>query len=122
MKDEFSDRHQAIKLRLAGHSVEYICQTLGRSREWFHTWWRRYQAMGVAGLYDLTRANHRPRASRRTWNARSSASDDDSNRNSILRHATVSSGPARSWPNSRLCMCGHCHASAPSNASWSATG
>lgn len=60
MKDEFSDRHQAIKLRLAGHSVESICQMLGRSREWFHTWWRRYQAMGVAGLYDLTRANHQP--------------------------------------------------------------
>ncbi len=60
MKDEFSDRHQAIKLRLAGHLVESICQTLGRSREWFHTWWRRYQAMGVAGLYDLTRANHPP--------------------------------------------------------------
>jgi putative transposase len=60
MKDEFSDRHQAIKLRLAGHLVESICQTLGRSREWFHTWWRRYQAMGVAGLYDLTRANHQP--------------------------------------------------------------
>ncbi len=60
MKDEFSDRHQAIKLRLAGHPVEYICRTLGRSREWFHTWWRRYQAMGVAGLFDLTRANHQP--------------------------------------------------------------
>ena len=45
MKDDFSDRHQAIKLRLAGHPVEYICRTLGRSREWFHTWWRRYQAM-----------------------------------------------------------------------------
>jgi len=60
MKDEFSDRHQAIKLRLAGHSVEFICQTLGRSREWLHFWWRRYQALGVAGLYDLTRANHQP--------------------------------------------------------------
>jgi transposase InsO family protein len=60
MKDEFSDRHQAIKLRLAGRSVEDICQTLGRSREWFHLWWRRYQAMGVTGLYDLTRANHQP--------------------------------------------------------------
>ena len=56
MKDEFSDRHQAIKMRLAGQSVEVICQTLERSREWFHTWWRRYQAMGVAGLYDITRA------------------------------------------------------------------
>src|SRR5512136_2271053 len=60
MKDEFSDRHQAIKLRLAGYPVEYICQTLGRSREWFHTWWRRYQAMGMAGLYDLTCARHQP--------------------------------------------------------------
>ncbi|MBI2330741.1 MAG: DDE-type integrase/transposase/recombinase [Chloroflexi bacterium] len=56
MKDEFSDRHQAIKLRLAGQSVEVICQTLERSREWFHLWWRRYQAMGAAGLYDVTRA------------------------------------------------------------------
>jgi len=60
MKDEFTDRHQAIKLRLAGRSVEAISQALGRSREWFHTWCRRYQAMGVTGLYDLTRANHQP--------------------------------------------------------------
>jgi putative transposase len=59
MKDEFSDRHQAIKMRLAGQSVEVICQTLERSREWFHTWWRRYQAMGAAGLYDLTCARQR---------------------------------------------------------------
>ena len=56
MKDEFSDRHQAIRMRLGGQSVEVICQTLKRSREWFHTWWRRYQAMGAAGLYDITRA------------------------------------------------------------------
>jgi len=56
VKDEFSDRHQAIKMRLAGQSVEVICQTLERSREWFHTWWRRYQSMGAAGLYDVTRA------------------------------------------------------------------
>ncbi len=60
MQDDFSDRHQAIKLRLARYAVDYICQTLGRSREWFHLWWRRYQAMGVEGLYDLTRANHQP--------------------------------------------------------------
>ncbi len=59
MKDEFSDRHQAIKLRLAGQSVEVICQTLERSRDWFHTWWRRYQAIGTAGLYDVTRARQR---------------------------------------------------------------
>ena len=60
MKDEFSDRHQAIKMRLAGQSVERICQTLGRSREWFHTWWRRYLAMGVNGLFDSTRARRQP--------------------------------------------------------------
>ncbi len=59
MKDEFSDRHQAVKMRLAGLSVETICQTLERSHEWFHTWWRRYQAMGPTGLYDLTRARQR---------------------------------------------------------------
>jgi transposase InsO family protein len=60
MKDEFSDRHQAIKLRLAGQSVETICHTLDRSREWFHTWWRRYQTLGAAGLFDLSRARHQP--------------------------------------------------------------
>jgi putative transposase len=60
MKDEFTDRHQAIKLRLAGYSVAHICQTLGRSLNWFHSWWRRYQAMGVAGLFDLTSARQRP--------------------------------------------------------------
>jgi transposase InsO family protein len=60
MKDEFSDRHHAVKQRLAGQSVETICQTLGRSREWFHTWWRRYQALGAAGLFDLTHARHQP--------------------------------------------------------------
>lgn len=60
MKDEFSDRHQAIKMRLAGQSVEEICQTLGRSRQWFHLWWRRYQGLGTAGLYDLTSARHQP--------------------------------------------------------------
>jgi putative transposase len=60
MKDEFSDRHQAVRLRLAGQPVEQICQALGRSRVWFHTWWRRYQALGVTGLFDLTRATHQP--------------------------------------------------------------
>ena len=68
MKDEFSDRHQAIRLRLAGQSVEHtrtcggagVCQVLGRSRVWFHIWWRRYQALDVTGLFDLTRATHQP--------------------------------------------------------------
>lgn len=56
MKDELSDRYQAIRLRLAGQPVEHICQVLGRSRAWFHFWWRRYRALGPDGLYDLTRS------------------------------------------------------------------
>ena len=45
MKDELSDRDRAIQIRLAGQSVDAICKTLGCSREWFHAWWRRYQAI-----------------------------------------------------------------------------
>jgi hypothetical protein len=61
MHNELSDRHQAIKLRLAGQAVEDICHLLGRSRDWFHTWWRRYRAHGPNGLLELTRANVQPR-------------------------------------------------------------
>ncbi len=60
MNNEFADRQQAIKLRLAGQSVEAICQVLKRSRNWFHTWWRRYRALGPKGLFDLTRTNVQP--------------------------------------------------------------
>jgi putative transposase len=58
MSDELSIRQTAIRLRLAGESVERICSTLKRSKPWFHKWWTRYLAMGPEGLYDLTRANH----------------------------------------------------------------
>jgi transposase InsO family protein len=58
MKDEYSDRHQAIQMRLAGQAVEAICRTLGRSRDWFHKWWSRYLAYGPDGLYDLSRASY----------------------------------------------------------------
>jgi transposase InsO family protein len=58
MSDELSIRQMAIRLRLAGESVESICSTLKRSKPWFHKWWQRYLAMGPEGLYDLTRANH----------------------------------------------------------------
>jgi len=61
MDNELSDRQQAIKLRLAGHCVEEICQLLGRSRKWFHLWWRRYRGHGPNGLFDLTRSNVQPR-------------------------------------------------------------
>lgn len=58
MNDELSIRHTAIRLRLAGESVESICSTLKRSKPWFHKWWKCYLAMGPEGLYDLTWANH----------------------------------------------------------------
>jgi len=61
MNNEFADRQQAIKLRLAGQSVEDICHVLGRSFTWFHRWWRRYRALGPNGVFDLTRANVQPR-------------------------------------------------------------
>ena len=61
MSNDFADRQQAIKLRLAGQSVEDICRVLGRTRAWFHLWWRRYRALGPNGLFDLTRANAQPR-------------------------------------------------------------
>ena len=61
MNNEFTDRQQAIKLRLAGQSVEEICRILGHSLDWFHTWWRRYRALGPNGLLELTRANVQPR-------------------------------------------------------------
>jgi putative transposase len=58
MKDEYTDRHRAIQMRLAGQSGDEICRTLQRSRKWFHYWWGRYLAYGPDGLFDLTRANH----------------------------------------------------------------
>jgi len=61
MDNELSDRQQAIKLRLAGRSVEEICGIVNRSRDWFNTWWRRYRMLGPNGLFDLTRSNVQPR-------------------------------------------------------------
>jgi transposase InsO family protein len=57
MKDELSVRQTAIRLRLAGESVESICRTLKRSKTWFHKWWQRYLESGPEGLYDLTRGH-----------------------------------------------------------------
>lgn len=58
MRNELSDRQQAIRMRLAGDSVALICQSLHRSPAWFHKWWQRYLEAGGEGLYDLTRARH----------------------------------------------------------------
>lgn len=57
MHNELADRQQAIRLRLAGESIDRICHTLKRTQPWFHKWWQRYLTSGPEGLYDLTRAN-----------------------------------------------------------------
>jgi len=56
MQNEFSDRQQAIRMRLAGDSLALICRTLQRSETWFNKWWRRYLETGGEGLYDVTHA------------------------------------------------------------------
>src|SRR5512147_669663 len=58
MRNELTDRQQAIRLRLAGDTVPLICQILHRSEAWVQKWWHRYLAAGGDGLYDLTRAPH----------------------------------------------------------------
>jgi Integrase core domain len=58
MHDELTARQRAIRLRLAGRSVNSICSALGRVKAWFPKWWGRYLQAGPEGLYDLTRANH----------------------------------------------------------------
>jgi transposase InsO family protein len=58
MRNELSDRQQAIQMRLAGDSVSLICQSLHRSPTWFHKWWQRDLEADGEGLYDLTRARH----------------------------------------------------------------
>jgi transposase InsO family protein len=58
MQDDYHDRHQAVRLRLAGRSIPDICRILGRSERWFHKWWNRYLEFGPDGLFELTRANH----------------------------------------------------------------
>lgn len=58
MQNEYLDRQRAIQMRLAGDSIELICQTLHRSIPWFSKWWHRYLEAGSEGLYDITRARH----------------------------------------------------------------
>ena len=60
LNDELPARQRAIRLRLAGRTVKYICSALGRGEAWFHKGGRRYREAGPEGLYDLSRANHPP--------------------------------------------------------------
>ena len=58
MRNELSDRQQAIRMRLAGDSVTLISQMLRRSEAWVRKWWQRYVLAGGDGLYDVTRTRH----------------------------------------------------------------
>ena len=59
MMKELHFRQRAIKLRLAGNTVQKICQSLERSRRWFHKWWQRWQSHGADGLRELPRTPKR---------------------------------------------------------------
>jgi len=52
MSSEIQRRQRAIRMRLAGKSVTEICKQLQRGRDWFYTWWSRYQEQGADGLRD----------------------------------------------------------------------
>lgn len=55
MRNELSDRRQAIRMRLAGETMATIYRTLQRSEAWVRKWWHRYLEAGGEGLYDLSR-------------------------------------------------------------------
>lgn len=57
MRNELSDRQQAIRMRLAGETMATIYHTLQRSEAWVRKWWHRYLDAGGEGLYDLSRAH-----------------------------------------------------------------
>ena len=57
MRNELSDRQQAIRMRLAGDTLSLISHALRRSDAWVRKWWQRYLTAGGEGLYDLTRAH-----------------------------------------------------------------
>ena len=57
MRNELSDRQQAIRMRLAGETMATIYRALHRSKAWVRKWWHRYLDTGGEGLYDLSRAH-----------------------------------------------------------------
>ena len=64
MSQELKLRQKAIRLKQAGRAVSWICQQVGRSRDWFYKWWKRYLAEGAGGLRERS---HAPRANPRSW-------------------------------------------------------
>jgi hypothetical protein len=49
MHDELSKRQAAIRLRLAGETIDVVCQAVQRTERWFHKWWKRYVTMAPQG-------------------------------------------------------------------------
>jgi putative transposase len=62
---EVERRRAALQRAAQGEPVTAICAALGRSREWFYVWQRRYRADGPRGLQDRSHAPHQPRRSPR---------------------------------------------------------
>ena len=56
MNDAYKERIVAIRQYLEGEAPVEIYTNLGRSQVWFFKWKRRYDAAGLDGLKDLSRA------------------------------------------------------------------
>ena len=56
MNDVYQERIVAMRRYLEGESPVQIYTSLGRSEKWFFKWKRRYDASGLDGLKDLSRA------------------------------------------------------------------
>jgi putative transposase len=59
MNDVYQERIVAMRRYLEGESPVKIYTSLGRSEKWFFTWKSRYDAAGLDGLKDLSRAPKR---------------------------------------------------------------
>lgn len=57
MRNELSDRQQAIRLRLAGETFTTISHTLQCSETWVRKWWHRHLEAGGERLCELSRAH-----------------------------------------------------------------
>jgi putative transposase len=56
MNDVYQERIVAMRRYLEGEHPVKIYTSLGRSEKWFFKWKRRYDASGLDGLHDLSRA------------------------------------------------------------------
>ena len=76
VRDKERDKNAARRLAIIRHAQEatgnvpLTCRYYGISRRVFHTWLRRYQAEGLAGLRDRSRRTGAPRPSRHRYPTR----------------------------------------------------